>query len=764
MKPSPRHPFLGLALAAVFGIVAADFLRISSFAVWINAGAILLAAVVLLRWPKSIPTYLFVGWCFFLLHTVQTNDTPGVRLAMRLGESPGAVTVSGIVINEPRISPNGTATFLLKLDSIQIEQIDEPCTAAVLVKWRSHPQFGDQLRLWGTALPIPPPRNPGEFDLRSYLARHDVYREVLAGNEKDGVIVARGRGNRFLHLAQESRAWLRKTLCRDLEDSPEAVSLISGITLGLRHQTPDDIEEPFQQSGTLHLFAVAGLHVGIVAELLWMVTRVARLSRRWAAALIIPLLVFYSAVTGLHISSIRAAVMAAVLLGGFIFERKVWTLNSLAAAAMILLCWNTNEIFATGFQLSFCVVAAIILVAEPARLWFRRQTASDPFLPRTLLGYRRRFLESVFGHIGSGASISLAAWIGSLVLLWWYFHLVTPISLLANLAVVPVAFFLLAVALLSVLSAPLLPWLSVIFNNANWLLAQIILAMVHFFAQLPGSHFYFERDLWPDRIEATINVLDLGAGAAVHLQGGNRDWLFDCGSERAYQRVVREYLHSAGVNRLDGLVLSHGDSLHIGGAAGLLSDYRPPVVLDNPLPDRSLIHRRLRERFRRHPSTVRTPAAGDRIQINQKISALVMHPGRLSLAHVTDEQSFVIQLQIGESPRVLLMSDCGWETENALLHSGIDLRSQIIIKGQPHSGLSGSPEFLNAANPKLIIATSRDFPEHERIRDDWAQWVENRGIKLFRQDLTGAVELRFRRDSWEARSYVTGEIFRSSSR
>src|SRR5439155_7581862 len=113
-------------------------------------------------------------------------------------------------------------------------------------------------------------------------------------------------------------------LFRDLGNAPEVQSFLSGIVLGLRHQTPEDIEEPFQQTGTLHLFAVAGLHVGIVATLLWMLATVARLSRKTAAAVIIPLLFFYAAATGLHVSSVRAATMASILVGGLFFERKVF--------------------------------------------------------------------------------------------------------------------------------------------------------------------------------------------------------------------------------------------------------------------------------------------------------------------------------------------------------------------------------------------------------------------------------------------------------
>jgi competence protein ComEC len=98
-----------------------------------------------------------------------------------------------------------------------------------------------------------------------------------------------------------------------------------------------------------------------------------------------------------------------------------------------------------------------------------------------------------------------------------------------------------------------------------------------------------------------------------------------------------------------------------------------------------------------------------------------------------------------------------------LLASHLNLHCDIVVKGQHHSGESGSKAFLDAAQPRLIIATSRDFPDYERISDNWAEDLRERGIKLFRQDETGAVTLRFGDNGWEAQSYLTGEIFRSSS-
>jgi competence protein ComEC len=143
--------------------------------------------------------------------------------------------------------------------------------------------------------------------------------------------------------------------------------------------------------------------------------------------------------------------------------------------------------------------------------------------------------------------------------------------------------------------------------------------------------------------------------------------------------------------------------------------------------------------------------------------AQVLFPPRSFSSLVADDQTYVIQLLVAPATSILLMSDAGIKTEEALLASHSNVRSDIIIKGQHHSGESGSEAFLDAARPRLIIATSRDFPDHERISDSWAEALQKRGIKLFRQDETGAVMLRFGHGSWEAQSYFTGETFRSAT-
>jgi competence protein ComEC len=762
-----RQPFVSLALMATTGIVAAEIFPVPSGALIAAAMIFSVCVFVAACWPRLPATYLIVAAGFFLLHKFATTNTQGQQLAHELGARPRVVTAVGWVITEPKIAPSGFATFLFKLKSVEFEGRKESAGTVWQVRWKGAPEFGDELKLFGTAKPIEPPRNPGEFDMRAYLARRDVRRLLFVRYPEDGALLRHAGGNPILRGAQQSRTWMQNALCHGLENAPEVQMFVSGIVLGLRHQAPEDIEEPFQQTGTLHLFAVAGLHVGIVATLLWMLVILVRLSRKTAAAIIIPLLFFYAAVTGLHVSSMRAATMASILIGGLFFERKVFLANSLAAAAFFILCWNTNELFSTGFQLSFAVVGTIVLFADPFFRFLQRRGAADPFLPQSLLRGPRRWMHTGYEWVCSGASVSLAAWIGSLLLILWYFHLVTPISLLANLVVVPMAFVVLAIALLSLLATPLLPWVALVFNNANWTLATIVIGIVNLFAQIPGGHFYVDPLNWRNRISATITVLDVGAGAAVHLQTQGTNWSFDCGSKRNYERIVREYLHWAGVNRLSGLFLTHGDSLHIGGAMELLDDFPKVQVFDNPAPDRSALHRRLSRmlsELKKRGLKCSSLIAGDDFRLARNVTARVLFPPAGYSGATADDQASVIRLSIAPATFVLLMSDSGTETERALLSNGLELHSDILIKGQHHLASSGSGAFLDAVRPQLIIATSQDFPERERISEQWADQVRARGIKLFRQDETGAVELEFSGREWSARGYLTGEVFRSVSR
>ena len=753
-----RQPFVGLVLAAIIGIVVADYFPAITVSIFLIANAGALAA---LRWRFAPLVFAVVGATFFVLHSARITNTPADALAQLAGQQPRPANVTGIVTTEPKIEANGNATFLLKLCGAKIENQDIRTDATVFVRWRGRPNIGDELALFGTVQPIEVPRNPGEFDMRAYLARRDVKSLFIVRYPENGRILAPGSGFSVLRAAAHSREWMQRILSRDIENSPDVVGLICGTALGLRHQARDDIEEPFQQTGTLHLFAVAGLHVGIVARLLWTVAMVLRLPRKTATALIIPLLFFYAAITGLHTASVRAAVMSALLLGGIFFDRKVLALNSLAAAAFLILLFDSNQLFTSGFQLSFAVVGTIVLLADPMFVRSGRVVAPDPFLPRALLSRAQRFRIKAGRKLMRGASVSLAAWIGSLPLIYWYFYLITPVSLVANLVVVPIAYFVLALAMLSLIAAPISSGLSIIFNNANWLISHVVLGLVHFFALLPAGHLYLPR-FTESHTPIMITVLDEGTGGAAHIRANGYDWLIDCGGERNYERTLKSLLHSRGVNRLQGILLTHGDAHHIGAALETIANFAPREIYDNPLEVRSSAQRRFRDAPGKRES--RLLFRGDWLLLGRDVHAEILYPPPNIKIRSADDAPLIAQLIINEQIRVLFESDAGAEAEVALLGSGDDLKSDILIKGQHHSGDSGTREFLDGVKPKLIIATSRESPVAEQITEEWSSEIARRGIKLFRQDRTGAVEIQFRGEDWTAQSYLTGECFRSSKR
>lgn len=756
----PRQPFIGLAMAAGIGVVIADCApnRLVGF-----IGVIACASIALLR-TSTWPTYLLVAVSFFTLHSLRVVDSPGSALALQLGDSPHAATVHGFVVSEPKPSSRHTASFLLHAISIERDGYEEACAATLAARWAGDVQYGDEVRLFGVTSPVEGPRNPGEFDMRRYLARHDVRTSFLSRYRENGRVLGHHNGNPILRAAQTSRRALDTALGRGLEDSPDQHSLISGIILGLRDQTPDEVEEQFQQTGTIHLFAVAGLHVGMVAYLLWAIAGAIRVPRKVSICLIVPALFFYAAITGLNTASLRAATMAAIILIGALLDRPARPANSLAAAAFLLLCIDTQQLFSMGFQLSFAVVGTIIFLSDRISRTLVRWFEPDAFLPRSLLSKAQRLAQASWRRIAHGISISLAAWIGSLPLILPYFYLITPVSIFANLAVVPMAFLVLATGLMSLLATPLATWLAIIFNNANWSIASAILATVALFARAPAGHFYIGEPHWPQGMRAEITALDLGPGAAIHLRDGRRDWLIDCGAQRDFRRVVRGYLRSRGINRLDGLTLTHGDAAHIGASVSVVRALRPIMLVDTAAPDRSTAHKRLVAFCDEHQIVRRLTSAGDHLPLGRHVTARVLFPPADFHGATADDQALVVQLVMDEHWRVLLMSDSGEATEQWLIASGADLHSDILIKGQHHSAGSGTVELIERVQPEIIITSSTDFAENERVKDDWATMIAAHGVKLFRQDETGAVTLRFFRDRWEATPFLQGGTFRSARR
>jgi hypothetical protein len=124
----PRQPFLGLATAASTGILVTDFAPNHSLAMVVALGILALTALLS---RNSFTVYALVATGFSILHSLSTSDSPALRLARELGEKPRPISVLGRVVSEPKISPNGSASFLLQAESIEMDGEARPCNKAV---------------------------------------------------------------------------------------------------------------------------------------------------------------------------------------------------------------------------------------------------------------------------------------------------------------------------------------------------------------------------------------------------------------------------------------------------------------------------------------------------------------------------------------------------------------------------------------------------------------------------------------------------------
>src|SRR4030095_2858115 len=157
---APRQPFVGLSLMAATGIIIADIFPLSGAILTVLTIVVAICIVVVALRPVPLATYGIVGIGFFLLHDLQTGNTEGQHLADELGSRPRVVTAVGDVIAEPKSAPSGFATFLLRLKSIEFGGQKQSVHAVWQIRWKSTPEFGDELKLFGIAEVIPPPRNP----------------------------------------------------------------------------------------------------------------------------------------------------------------------------------------------------------------------------------------------------------------------------------------------------------------------------------------------------------------------------------------------------------------------------------------------------------------------------------------------------------------------------------------------------------------------------------------------------------------------------
>ncbi len=766
-----KNPLSPLSLAAVIGILIGDHLGLP---LWASFTALVgLFALAIFPRFRGSAAFLFclTAATFAALHHCRLDIHERFPFAALL-EQHGSISViaTGLVAEEPLpLDYADRFRYPLRLDQIESSDHAWRATHTIAVEQSGPPpSYGDRIEIHGNLEPIRPARNPGEFNFDYFFSRKGIVAEIYVSGSDRVVILEHRKGSAFYELALHSREWIRETITRDLSDAPDVSAVLTAMVLGDRRNTPPEIEAHFNHSGALHIFSVSGLHVGIFGTIVWIFLRILGLRRQTAVFLIVPCLFFYAYVTGLPPSALRAAIMASIFLCGFVFARQPRLLNSLAAACLIVLAYDSQQLFLPGFQLSFAVVAFIALLAGPLHLPMREWAEPDPFLPRVLVPAWRRGTARIGTSFASLLSVSTAAWIGSAPLSLWHFQLVTPIAVISNCILVPLSGIVLMIATTSLLTAGAgLTGLSILVNKVNWLAAKTLIVSTSAFASIPGGHFYIHHALTWQRDQCSVTVRVTGLGGSCQLitfTDPQAAILVDAAGRNTYFESTLPFLRGALRSRLDGAIVTHGDAQHLAGMIPLLRDYPPEVIYQSALTNRSPYYKDLIETMAARPSKapiLRTVVAGDTIHetFDPDQSLRVLYPPA-GILHARDADDQCVVLQLTCHPwKVLFMSDSGFIAEKWLLEnvSPDTLRSDLLIKGQHRSDYSGLPEFLNAVDPQIIVATNFEFPAEEKIPEPWLETLATRGITLLDQSRTGAVTIRITEERLSLSSHLTRE-------
>ncbi|MBN2378827.1 ComEC/Rec2 family competence protein [candidate division WOR-3 bacterium] len=439
--------------------------------------------------------------------------------------------------------------------------------------------LGTRLSIKGELQKLNYPRNPGVPGRNKRLEREGVIGRIL----HDKVIK--------LDTPRGLRKWLNDvrasviTRCKDLFG--KQATLYAAILLGERADLSDEMFANLKRTGTLHILAVSGLHVGVLVAFLFLLLRFFHVPRWLILPLLAVILIFYTALVGPRPSIIRASVMSLFIAGGFLFERKVLPLNSLAIAALVLMIAQPSEILTAGFQLSFAAAFGIILGAGFVQELFSSSQSKKKLRKKS----RFKIPKPVFKWIILPLVLSFFATLFTMPFLAFHFNEATLGPLLANLPILPLVSLTLplglTILLVSIIWFQGAQFLGYVVSGFLWTIEKLlqflpgtlwktgpwpIASVVGIFLGALLIHSEKSRSnrfklalgvllisanlgVWPWALESkkpVITFLDTRNGNVTLLESDGYNILINPGSKA--EHTVADYLHSQNIRKIDYLL------------------------------------------------------------------------------------------------------------------------------------------------------------------------------------------------------------------
>ena len=758
-RPGPSLPLLGLGFAAGVGGYFLQHELPPAPWVWLAVAA----AVTLALWWRALrwPAAVVVGFVWAHLWACQVLCEPLPEHLVRRD-----LTAVGHVASLPDEGPRATR-FLFDIETLARDGEPVPFGGRVRLAWYRDGAAADRNQpppllagqRWKLRLRLKPPHgfaNPGGFDYERWLFQQQIAATGYVRDEPAAELLAAGPGRYRLARWRQS---LRDRIVAVLGTGADA-ALVRALVLGDRDGLTPAQWEVFARTGTSHLIAISGLHVGLVAGLLY-------LAARWLWARAGPLALYlaapragalaalagalgYSALAGFAVSTQRALVMLAVVLLAVVAARTLRPPSALLLALAVVLAADPASMLSYGFWLSFGAVA-VLLYALGRRLrppglpwrWGSAQWAvALGLLPMLLLFFGRASLVAPAVNLiavpafGILLPVILAGTLATLVTGW-----VLPLVLVGD-------GLELAYQGLAAISAS--PWATLVPGGRPgwvWLAAAAGVLLLLAPRGLPGRWLglvlllplALVRPAAPAPGVARIALLDVGQGLAAVVRTASHVLVYDTGPRfpsgfNTGDAVIVPYLREIGVDHLDLLVASHADQDHAGGLAGLMDEIGVAELLSG------------------EPAAVAewlpagagpvAPCRRGQIWNWDGVELALLHPD--GDGYDGNDSSCVLRVRTGRAS-LLLTGDIEAGVESRLVDlDGSGLTADILVAAHHGSATSTSAAFLDAVAPDLVLYSSGYANRFGFPAEEVQTRVAARGIRWLDTADSGALELMLR--------------------
>lgn len=735
--------------AFVIGIAVLQWFVVLPGLLWPAFIALILLLLSCFRNPivRRICVLLFSFFLGFTWAAYQANRLMSSSLsAQDFGKR---VAASGWVASIPKIMSLGQQ-FQFQLNDLNNKKQD----GLVSLSWYRHYrklEVGDHLRLTLKLKRIHGLINPDGFDYqRRALQRGIVAKGYVVEGKRE---VARGKfpiTHYRAALQTQIQSWIKN---KDLS------AVLTALSIGSKNLITPDTWQVFQRTGTSHLIAISGLHVGLVATLayfllcwLWrfssrLLLRIPAQRAGAVAAVIVSWL--YGFLVGFSLPTERAVIMITVLMLSQLFCRTISLWYRLLLAFAIVVAWQPLALFSASLWLSFSAVFWIAYSVlgrskkSKIALWLRVQCAIFfGLFPLTLFYFHQ---------------VSLVSFLANAIAIPWVTLILVPICLLASVvnalstSVSRLLFMLAAKALM-----PLwwfLRWLSH-YSYAIWVhpIHNIFIVLMMLGAILlwlapkvfPGRYlaviiclpFFFARNPSPKSGGVWLTLLDVGQGLSAVIRTSHHTLIYDTGPKYpsgfdAGRSVVMPYLQDIGIKRVDIMMISHGDNDHIGGADGLLSHYFVKKVITSV------------PQSRWNPRQVggtRRCYAGESWRWDG-VDFRVLSPPK-GQAYQDNNSSCVLRIRAGQR-QILLTGDIEKSAERALLKQEKEaLPATVLVAPHHGSRTSSTLDFLKAVDPRYILIPVGYQNRFHFPAESVIQRYQSVGAQIFSTAKQGAIRVR----------------------